>query len=239
MERLLDDERSAMLPMRHHGPVLHTRERERKTRIPARVGLGDSCSGAAQLASGTMTLPNPGGRKRRFRDRTGWSRPVPARRPRPGSEAASASAGRRARAGARIAELPALPRAASAASPGRTGASHLRYSRPGEPNVSDPSRMPSTARRIAMPQVCQPLAISPFQTPSRARDGSTWNHCGSYSRANARISASLIVAGPRTRTWPVRNSSKVIRGPTGSPSRPPPAALRGRPRSRARSRHDR
>ena len=47
----------------------------------------------------------------------------------------------------------------------------LEIGEPGEPKDSEPSRIVSHASRIAMPQVCQPLAISPFHGLPAARSG--------------------------------------------------------------------
>ena len=65
------------------------------------------------------------------------------------------------------------------ASPGRTGAGHFTYCSPGEAYDSEPASAASVTNRIAMPQVCQPLAISPPKRPCAAAAGSVWNHCGS------------------------------------------------------------
>src|SRR5690606_6018054 len=81
-------------------------------------------------------------------------------------------------------------------SPGRTGTRQPTCPSPGEPKDSESCSAASTASRIASAQVCQPLAINPPQRPCFARSTSVWNHCGSYWRANVRISASVTTTGP-------------------------------------------
>src|SRR5690606_15129546 len=81
-------------------------------------------------------------------------------------------------------------------SPGRTSTRQRTCPNPGEPKDPESCSAASTASRIASAQVCQPLAINPPQRPCFARSTSVWNHCGSYWRANVRISASVTTTGP-------------------------------------------
>ena len=96
------------------------------------------------------------------------------------------------------------------ASPGRTGAFHFRYSRPGEPMEPESRSGPSQTVRMVSAQVCQPLAISPFQRLLAAHCGSVWNGCGSHKRAKSMISASLSDTGPSVRVWPGVKSLKFM-----------------------------
>jgi hypothetical protein len=57
-------------------------------------------------------------------------------------------------------------------SPGKTGLSHLMFSSPGEPWLEDSSRKLVTISRIAMEQVCQPLAHRPPNTDCFAASSS-------------------------------------------------------------------
>jgi hypothetical protein len=105
-------------------------------------------------------------------------------------------------------------------SPGRTGLSQRQESRPGEPVAAASSRwLASTPRRIRIAQVCQPLAMSPPKMDRRAASGSVWNGCGSYLRAKARISASVIVCEPSAMLSPALKSSQYftrdLRGASG------------------------
>ncbi len=65
------------------------------------------------------------------------------------------------------------------ASPGLTGSSHLSSSMPGEPKDSESFRDALTIKSMAIAQVCQPLAIRPFQRLAAARWAFKWNHWGS------------------------------------------------------------
>jgi len=56
--------------------------------------------------------------------------------------------------------------------------------------------------------VCQPLATRPPNGDVAAACSSTWNGCGSYSRANATISARVTRFRPSCATSPARKSSK-------------------------------
>ena len=56
-------------------------------------------------------------------------------------------------------------------SPARTGASQRMLSRPGEPRLAERATYLSTIRRIAMQQVCQPLAIRPLKNECFAASG--------------------------------------------------------------------
>ena len=97
-------------------------------------------------------------------------------------------------------------------SPGRTGVRQRTSPRPGEPKDSESCNAASTAMRMASAQVCQPLAMRPPQRPSAARLRSVWNHCGSYLRANSRISASVMVTGPALISMPSLKSANFIGG---------------------------
>src|SRR5439155_7242347 len=58
--------------------------------------------------------------------------------------------------------------------------------------------------------VCHPLATTPCHVLRAARSGSTWNHCGSYARANSTLSLSVIVSGPRVIERPGGRSANFI-----------------------------
>src|SRR5438034_11055477 len=64
--------------------------------------------------------------------------------------------------------------------------------------------------RIATLHVCHPLATKPCHVLRAARSGSTWNHCGSYVRANSTISLSVMVSGPRVIERPGARSANFI-----------------------------
>src|SRR5882757_9036173 len=61
---------------------------------------------------------------------------------------------------------------------------------------------------MASPQVCHPLAISPPNTDFFAASSSTWNGCGSYSRAKRTMSSFVTVFPPNSRTAPTGKSSQ-------------------------------
>ncbi len=119
---------------------------------------------------------------------------------------------------------------------GRTGVRQRTSPRPGEPNDSESCSAASTAMRMVSAQVCQPLAIRPPQRPAEARWGSVWNHCGSYLRANSRISASVTVTGPALMSMPSLKSANFMfclspKKPTARQRAPLPVCMstRGRP----------
>jgi hypothetical protein len=67
----------------------------------------------------------------------------------------------------------------------RTGAIQRMLSSPGEPRLAEWLTYLSTIRRMAMAQVCQPLAIRPPKTDFFAAAGSIWKDCGSNCCAKA------------------------------------------------------
>jgi len=82
------------------------------------------------------------------------------------------------------------------------------FSTPGEPALAASSRYASHIIRMASPQVCQPLAMSPPNTDFLAASSSTWNGCGSYSRAKRTMSSFDSVFPPNSRTAPTGKSSQ-------------------------------
>ena len=87
-------------------------------------------------------------------------------------------------------------------SPGRTGGSQRNSSIPGEARLDAGDRKCVAKSRIITAAVCQPLAISPPKWPRAAAAGSVCIACGSYCRANSRISAPLTMTGPPSNTAP-------------------------------------
>ena len=78
------------------------------------------------------------------------------------------------------------------------------FSTPGDPALAASSRYASHIIRMASAHVCHPLAISPPKTDFFAASSSTWNGCGSYSRAKRTMSSFDNVLAPNSRTGLVR-----------------------------------
>jgi hypothetical protein len=93
-------------------------------------------------------------------------------------------------------------------SPANTGFSQRRFSSPGEPMLAARERKLSTVSRIAMAQVCQPLAHRPPNTERAPASSSRWKGCGSNWRANCAISSAVGVTVPSWRTEPGTKSSQ-------------------------------
>src|SRR5882724_6255172 len=66
--------------------------------------------------------------------------------------------------------------------------------------------------RMAMQHVCQPLAHKLPKSEFLPASSSTWNGCGSNSRANAMIASRVTVWLPNSRTLPAGKSSQYRRG---------------------------
>ena len=68
----------------------------------------------------------------------------------------------------------------------------------------------STISRIAIAQVCQPLALKAPNTEAWPAASLRWKGCGSNWLAKAMISAFVGERLPRSRTWPISRSSHQI-----------------------------
>src|SRR3954447_26872767 len=66
--------------------------------------------------------------------------------------------------------------------------------------------------RIAIAQVCQPLAARRPNSDASAARSSRWNGCGSNSRAKASTASRVTREAPNSRTWPTGKSSQNRRG---------------------------
>jgi hypothetical protein len=82
-------------------------------------------------------------------------------------------------------------------SPGRTGLSHLRSSKPSAPVVALPGMAWSQSMRMNMAPVCQPLAMSPPNMLFRAASSSRWKGWGSNCRAYSMISSRVTAYWPK------------------------------------------
>ena len=79
---------------------------------------------------------------------------------------------------------------------------------PGEPRLAASSRYASHIMRIAIAQVCQPLAERRPKSEASAAASSRWNGCGSNSRAKARTASRVTGMWPNSRTLPTGKSSQ-------------------------------
>ena len=93
-------------------------------------------------------------------------------------------------------------------SPGNTGFSQRRLSMPGEPRLDDSSTYSSHIMRMAIAQVCQPLAASRPNSDCAAASSSRWKGCGSKSRAKASAASRVTGMAPKSRTEPTTKSSQ-------------------------------